>query len=136
MVHDRIAVSLPVPATEVSPSSLAKRAACCDGAVGRAHDVVGLADAPASLARLAARASATTVLQLPLEKGGPADSAGLQRGDVITQLDDVKLDAAHPLRLLLRSRFRPNQRVIVSYTRAGASTQTQLTLAGQHPTCA
>jgi S1-C subfamily serine protease len=71
-----------------------------------------------------------------LEKGGPADSAGLQRGDVITQLDDVKLDAAHPLRLLLRSRFRPNQRVIVSYTRAGASTQTQLTLAGQHPTCA
>jgi S1-C subfamily serine protease len=71
-----------------------------------------------------------------LEKGGPADSAGLQRGDVITQLDDVKLDAAHPLRLLLRSRFRPNQRVIVSYTRAGASTQTQLTLAGQHPACA
>jgi hypothetical protein len=40
MVHDRIAVSLPVPGTEVSPSSLAKRAACCDGAVGRAHDVV------------------------------------------------------------------------------------------------
>jgi serine phosphatase RsbU (regulator of sigma subunit) len=36
------------------------------------HEVVGLADAPASLARLAARASATTVLQLPLEKGGPA----------------------------------------------------------------
>ena len=70
-----------------------------------------------------------------LEKGGPADSAGLLPGDVITQLDDVKLDAAHPLRLLLRSRFRPNQRVIVSYTRAGASTQTQVTLAGQHPTC-
>ncbi|MDQ2944313.1 MAG: S1C family serine protease [Candidatus Dormibacteraeota bacterium] len=71
-----------------------------------------------------------------LDKIGPAAAAGLQPGDVITQLDDVKLDAAHPLRLLLRSRFRPNQRVIVSYTRAGASTQTQLTLTGQHPTCA
>ncbi len=70
-----------------------------------------------------------------LDKGGPAAAAGLQAGDVITQLDDVKLDAAHPLRLLLRSRFHPNQRVTVSYTRAGASTQTQLTLSGQHPTC-
>jgi S1-C subfamily serine protease len=57
-------------------------------------------------------------------------------GDVITQLDDVKLDAAHPLRLLLRSRFRPNQRVAVTYFRAGSSTQVQLTLAGQHPICA
>ena len=70
------------------------------------------------------------------DKGGPAAAAGLQAGDVITQLDDVKLDPAHPLRLLLRSRFHPNQRVTVSYTRGGASTQTQLTLSGQHPTCA
>jgi S1-C subfamily serine protease len=71
-----------------------------------------------------------------VDKGGPAASAGLQASDVITQIDDVKLDAAHPLRLLLRSRFHPNQRVTVSYTRSGASTQAQLTLAGQHPTCA
>jgi putative serine protease PepD len=70
-----------------------------------------------------------------VDKGGPAAAAGLQPGDVITQLDDVKLDAAHPLRLLLRARFHPNQRVTVSYTRGGASTQTQLTLSGQHPTC-
>ena len=71
-----------------------------------------------------------------LEKGGPAASAGLQAGDVITQLDDVKLDAAHPLRLLLRSRFHPNQRVTVTYSRGGASNQAQLTLSGEHPTCA
>ena len=70
-----------------------------------------------------------------LDKGGPAAAAGLQNGDVITQVDDVKLDAAHPLSLVLRSRFHPNQRVAVSYTRAGTSTQAQLTLAGQHPTC-
>jgi len=72
---------------------------------------------------------------ITVDKGGPAAAAGLQPGDVITQLDDVKLDAAHPLRLLLRSRFRPDQRVTVTYSRAGASTQVQLTLAGQHPVC-
>jgi putative serine protease PepD len=71
-----------------------------------------------------------------VEKGGPAGAAGLQLGDVITQLDDVKLDAAHPLQLMLRSRFHPNQRVAVTYFRAGASTQVQLTLAGTHPVCA
>ena len=73
---------------------------------------------------------------ITVDKGGPAAAAGLQPGDVITQLDDVRLDAAHPLRLLLRSRFRPEQRVAVTYSRAGASTQVQLTLASQHPVCA
>jgi putative serine protease PepD len=70
-----------------------------------------------------------------VDKGGPAAGAGLQPGDVITQLDDVTVDAAHPLPLLLRSRFHPNQRVTVTYSRANASTQVQLTLAGVHPTC-
>jgi len=70
-----------------------------------------------------------------LEKGGPAAAAGLQPGDVITQLDDVKVDAAHPLSLVLRSRFRPSQRVAVTYSRSGSSTQAQLTLLGEHPTC-
>ena len=70
-----------------------------------------------------------------VEKGGPAAAAGLQPGDVITQLDDVSIDAAHPLRLLLRSRFNPNQRVNVTYTRGTTSTQVQLTLTGGHPTC-
>jgi S1-C subfamily serine protease len=67
--------------------------------------------------------------------GGPAASAGLQPGDVITQIDDVTLDEAHPLDLLLRSRFHPNQRVTVTYSRAGSTTQVQLTLSGGHPGC-
>ena len=71
-----------------------------------------------------------------LDAIGPAALAGLQPGDVITQLDDVKLDAAHPLRLLLRSQFHPNQRVTVTYSRASAVAQVQLTLVGQHPACA
>ena len=70
-----------------------------------------------------------------VEKGGPADVAGLQVGDVITQVDDVHIDAAHPLSLLLRSTFHPNQRVTVTYSRGGSSTQAQMTLTSEHPTC-
>ncbi len=67
--------------------------------------------------------------------GSPAATAGLQPGDVITAMDEVKLDAAHPMALLLRSQFHVDQRVTLTYTRAGASSQVQVTLAGQHPTC-
>ena len=70
-----------------------------------------------------------------LDKGGPAVTAGLQPGDVVTQLDDVHIDASHPLSLLLRSRFHANQRVTVTYSRGGTWTQLQLTLTSQHPVC-
>jgi putative serine protease PepD len=70
-----------------------------------------------------------------VDKTGPAASAGLQPGDVITQIDDLRLDASHPLTLLLRSQFHANQRVTVTYSRNGVSTQAELTLTGQHPTC-
>ena len=66
---------------------------------------------------------------------GPAATAGLQAGDVITQMDDLVVDAAHPLSLLLRSRFHPNQRVTVTYAHAASSAQVQLTLVGVHPSC-
>ena len=72
---------------------------------------------------------------LAVDKTGPAGTAGLQAGDVITQVDDVTVDSAHPLPLLLRSRFHANQRVTVSYSRGNTSTQVQLTLVGVHPTC-
>jgi putative serine protease PepD len=70
-----------------------------------------------------------------VEKGGPADTAGLLAGDVITQVDDVHIDAAHPLSLLLRSTFHARQRVTVTYSRGTSSTQAELTLTSQHPTC-
>ena len=70
-----------------------------------------------------------------VDTGGPAAIAGLQVGDVITQIDDVHIDAAHPISLLLRSRFHPNQRVIVTYSRGGSSTQAELTLTSGHPIC-
>src|SRR5579859_706615 len=66
---------------------------------------------------------------------GPAAAAGLQAGDIITQVDEVKIDAAHPLTLLLRSQFHVDQRVTITYSRAGTSSQAQLTLSIEHPTC-
>ncbi len=70
-----------------------------------------------------------------IDKGGAASNAGLQVGDVITQVDEVHIDAAHPLSMLLRSRFHSNQRVTVTYSRSGASTQAELTLTAVHPSC-
>jgi putative serine protease PepD len=90
-------------------------------------------DVPAERAVLNGLPGGTQVVVL--DRGGPAAAAGLQTGDVITQLDDVNLDSAHPLDLLLRSRFHPNQRVTVTYSRSGVSTQAQLTLVGGHPSC-
>jgi putative serine protease PepD len=91
-------------------------------------------DVTAEAAALSELPQGTQVLTI--EKGGPAAVAGIQVGDVITQVDDVKVDTAHPLSLLLRSRFHPRQRVTVTYSRAGATNQTELTLTGQHPACA
>lgn len=70
-----------------------------------------------------------------LDSGGPASIAGLQVGDVITQLDEVHIDAAHPLSLLLRSTFHAAQRITVTYTRGSVSTQAEVTLTGEHPAC-
>jgi putative serine protease PepD len=67
--------------------------------------------------------------------GGVAAVAGLQPGDVITQLDESKVDAAHSLGLLLRSQFHVNQRITLTYSRNGTSAQVQLTLIAQHPVC-
>jgi serine protease Do len=67
--------------------------------------------------------------------GSPADQAGIKAGDVITQLDASKLDDAHPLAQVLRAQYRPSQRVTVSLWRAGATSQVELTLGSQHPTC-
>jgi putative serine protease PepD len=70
-----------------------------------------------------------------IASAGPADRAGLRTGDIIVQLDDQRLDDAHPLAQVLRSRFKPDQKVTVTYVRGGGSSQLQLTLRGEHPAC-
>lgn len=66
---------------------------------------------------------------------GPAARAGLLPGDEVVQLDAQQLDDAHPLALVLRRDYKPDQLVTVSYLRAGQTHQTQLTLDAEHPSC-
>jgi putative serine protease PepD len=70
-----------------------------------------------------------------VDAGGPAERAGLRVGDVVVQLDDQRLDDAHPLAQVLRSRFKPDQKVTVTYVRGGSTSQLQTTLRGEHPPC-
>jgi putative serine protease PepD len=67
--------------------------------------------------------------------GGPAEAAGVKAGDVITAVDEVKLDDAHPLLQVLVNQFRPTQRVTLTLSRQGTQTQVQATLGSQHPVC-
>lgn len=83
----------------------------------------------------AAAGKPTGALLGDVTPGGAAAVAGLRPGDVITQVDDVRLDDGHPLALDLRSRFQPGQRVTVTYVRGTATAQVQLTLGAEHPGC-
>jgi putative serine protease PepD len=67
--------------------------------------------------------------------GGPAGLAGVRPGDVVTAVDEVKLDDAHPLQQVLVDQFRQGQRVTLTLARDVASTQVQATLGGEHPEC-
>ncbi len=61
--------------------------------------------------------------------GGPADIAGLQEGDVLTAIDDQRIDSAHPLDDIL-SQYRPESQdpIVVSVLRDGAPIQLPLML--------
>lgn len=74
-------------------------------------------------------------LVLRVAPGSPAEQAGIRAGDVITQIDDNRLDAAHPLSQVLRQHYRSSQRAVVSTARGGSSSQVQVTLGGGHPAC-
>jgi S1-C subfamily serine protease len=61
--------------------------------------------------------------------GGPADMAGLQEGDVLTAIDDQRIDSTHPLDDIL-AQYRPESQdpILVSVFRDGAPLQLPLTL--------
>ena len=60
--------------------------------------------------------------------GGPAASAGLQQGDVITKVDDRVVTDADSLIVAIRS-HNPGDSVTVTYTRNGSTSTAQATLA-------
>ena len=66
---------------------------------------------------------------------GPADAAGVKTGDVITAIDEVRVDDAHPLSQVLLSGFRPGQRIALSLSRQGTGIQVPVTLGRIHPSC-
>ena len=84
----------------------------------------------AALQGVAVGASVTSVT-----RGGAAEAAGIKSGDIITAVDEVKLDDAHPLLQVLVNQFRPAQRVTLTLSRQGAATQVQATLGSMHPVC-
>ncbi|RAG84364.1 signal protein PDZ [Streptacidiphilus pinicola] len=59
--------------------------------------------------------------------GGPADKAGIQAGDVITQLGGITVDSSQALSQALAS-LKPGQQVQVTYLRDGASKTADVTL--------
>jgi S1-C subfamily serine protease len=61
--------------------------------------------------------------------GGPADVAGLQEGDVLTAIDDQRIDSSHPLDDIL-SQYRPESQdpIEISVLRAGTPLELPLTL--------
>ncbi len=59
--------------------------------------------------------------------GSPAEAAGLRAGDVITAMDNVRLDANHTLGDLVAAR-RPGERVTLTVLRGGQSLTIAVTL--------
>jgi S1-C subfamily serine protease len=61
--------------------------------------------------------------------GGPADVAGLQEGDVLTAIDDQRIDSSHPLDDIL-SQYRPESQdpIEISVFRDGTPLEMPLTL--------
>lgn len=66
-----------------------------------------------------------------LVKGGPAESAGVKVGDIITQVDRNPVDANHRLSDVLAT-YKPNDRVTLTVWRAGR-TQTIAVQLAAHP---
>jgi putative serine protease PepD len=59
--------------------------------------------------------------------GGPAEQAGLQKGDVVTKVDDQVIDGSESLVATIRG-HRPGDKVTLTYVRGGDTRTTTATL--------
>ncbi|WP_375546674.1 S1C family serine protease [Streptomyces gossypii] len=66
----------------------------------------------------------------PVTEGGPADKAGLEPGDVITEFDGRSIDSGPTLIATIWT-HKPNETVEVTYERDGQKKTTELTLGSQ-----
>jgi 2-alkenal reductase len=60
--------------------------------------------------------------------GSPASQAGLQQGDILTAVGNVKIDSTHSYINILFT-FKPGDQVTVDFVRNGKAQQVQVTLA-------
>jgi putative serine protease PepD len=67
-----------------------------------------------------------------VDQGEPAAKAGLERGDVITRVDDTKITSGSDLTSAIRS-HQPGDKVTITYTRDGDQKTAEVTL-GELPT--
>jgi S1-C subfamily serine protease len=96
---------------------------------------LGLTTAQVTAADAALKGTSPGAQVITLTPDGPAQLAGIQPADVVTAVDEVKLDDAHPLQQVLIGQFRQGQRVTITLQRGGSTTQVQATLGGGHPEC-
>jgi S1-C subfamily serine protease len=64
--------------------------------------------------------------------GSPANSAGLQRGDIIVQVGDVAIDDTHSYLNTLYT-YEPGDQVVLTIVRQGADLELQVTLGESSP---
>ncbi len=69
----------------------------------------------------------TTTNDPAVVSGGPAAKAGVKDGDIITKINDVTVDALHPLDAVL-SQFSPGDTVTLTILRSGQTVTVQVTL--------
>lgn len=62
-----------------------------------------------------------------VEKGSPAEEAGIKVGDIITAVDDQEIDEDHPLRDLILG-HEPGEKITLTLNRWGESREIQVTL--------
>ena len=62
-----------------------------------------------------------------VEKGSPAEEAGIKVGDIITAVDDQEIDEDHPLRDLILG-HEPGEKITLTLNRRGESKEVQVTL--------
>ena len=62
-----------------------------------------------------------------VQEGSPADEAGIKHGDVIVQINDIKIQSSHDLRLKV-SRMSPGAKVIIRLFRDGELAEFPVTL--------
>ncbi len=109
------------------PSQVVSRIADQLIATGKAvHSQIGVAVGDAPNATDGAPGLGAAIRDVT--SGGPADSAGLRPGDIVTKVDDRRVTDADSLIVAIRS-HQPGTTVTLTLTRAGASRTLEVTLA-------